>query len=285
MPLEVRVRLGDIRTEMRLSNPLQSVRSALETTLFQRWPVLRLSNPWRPVVAPIRNVASGLRIGSVRAWWPIFRRGSSSLRRMDVRRHFGTNASPINIATLLLSAAIVPTAVADAETWCGLVVEPERRCSAYDSDEYSHPASVEPAIVEQQGGVFSPYTLRRFDSIRETDIEHIVAKVEAHDSGLCERSNHARRAFARDPLNLTLASPDVNRRLKRAYDPAEWLPEENRCWYVQRWVLVKRKWRLSVDAAERESLSAVIEECRRASGKMRKPRFALQRRGTPQAIR
>ena len=43
--LEVRVRLGDIRTEMRLSNPLQSVRSALETTLFQEMAGIEIVEP------------------------------------------------------------------------------------------------------------------------------------------------------------------------------------------------------------------------------------------------
>ena len=190
---------------------------------------------------------------------------------VEARQRFERNACPMSIRTVLLSAAMMLAPMADAETWRGLTVEPERRCSPYDSYEYSHHASVERAIVEQQGGIFSPYTLRRFESIRETDIEHIVAKVEAHDSGLCARSSHARRRFARDLLNLTLASPEVNRRLKRAYDPAEWLPDKNRCWYVHRWVSVKRKWQLTIDAAERESLSAVLAGCRGASGQIRKP--------------
>ena len=177
----------------------------------------------------------------------------------------------VALRTTVLCAGVVLSVATAAETWRGLAVEPERRCSAYDPDHYSHPASIERAIVDRQGGVFSPYTLRRFNSLRHTDIEHIVAKAEAHDSGMCARSEDVRRGFARDLLNLTLASPDVNRRLKRAYDPAEWLPVENQCWYVRQWIRVKRKWQLSVDAAERESLSAVIEGCRRSSPKMRKP--------------
>ncbi len=45
---EVRVRLGDIRQKMRLSNPLQSVRSALGTKLFQDEAGVELLTPIHP---------------------------------------------------------------------------------------------------------------------------------------------------------------------------------------------------------------------------------------------
>ena len=57
------------------------------------------------------------------------------------------------------------------------------------------------------GRVYGPYTGRYFASWRETDIEHMVATSEAHDSGLCATGSETKRRFARDLLNLTLASP------------------------------------------------------------------------------
>ena len=74
------------------------------------------------------------------------------------------------------------------------------------------------------GRVYGPYTGRFFLSMKETDIEHIVAVSEAHDSGLCAAGPAVRRQFASDPLNLTLAAPQVNRCSragKCAYDPGE----------------------------------------------------------------
>ena len=50
------------------------------------------------------------------------------------------------------------------------------------------------------------------------DIEHIVARSEAHDSGLCATDAATRRRFASDLLNLTLASPSVNRSQKSGKD-------------------------------------------------------------------
>ena len=57
-------------------------------------------------------------------------------------------------------------------------------CINIDPDNYPYSPSVEPRIVQTLGGIYGPYTGRWFQSIRETDIEHIVARSEAHDSGL-----------------------------------------------------------------------------------------------------
>ena len=39
-----------------------------------------------------------------------------------------------------------------------------------------------------RGRIYGPYTGTHFDSRRQTDIEHMVAASEAHDSGLCSAS-------------------------------------------------------------------------------------------------
>ena len=96
--------------------------------------------------------------------------------------------------------------------WRGITIAPENRCSPYDSDDYRYSPSVEPRIVAAQGGIYGPYTGTWFETIKETDIEHIVARSEAHDSGLCAANAATRSEFASDILNLTLASPsDVAR--------------------------------------------------------------------------
>ena len=72
-----------------------------------------------------------------------------------------------------------------AGTWRGITIASENRCSPCDSGDYRYSPSVELRIVEEQGGIFSPYTGAWFEDIGETDIEHIVVRSEAHDSGLC----------------------------------------------------------------------------------------------------
>ena len=112
-----------------------------------------------------------------------------------------------------------------AETWRSLTVAPETRCSPYDKRrDYPYPQSVERDIVRDLGAVYGPYTGTCFASTTETDIEHVVAASEAHDSGLCAADRETRARFARDLRNLTLASPQVNRYQKSGRDAAEWVP-------------------------------------------------------------
>ena len=144
----------------------------------------------------------------------------------------------------------------------GIMITPENRCSPYDSDDYPYPQSVEPQIIAQMGGIiYGPYSGRYFRDRGETDIEHIVARSEAHDSGMCGRDAQARRNFARDLLNLTLAAPSLNRHQKSDKDVAEWLPHLNECWFVKRVIDVKRKYNLSMDSREAEAARGVLANC------------------------
>ena len=121
---------------------------------------------------------------------------------------------------------------------------------------------MEARIVESQGGnIYGPYTGSWFASTRETDIEHLVARSEAHDSGLCAATSERRREFAGDLLNLTLASPSVNRHQKSGKDAAEWLPDLNQCWFADRAIQVRRKYGLSIDQAEAYALDRVLAGC------------------------
>ncbi len=171
-----------------------------------------------------------------------------------------------NFIIFIILVAFSTYSYAEQQKWHGLSVEPENRCSPYDkSEQYPYPQSVEDETVEIMGGVvYGPYTGRYFDNDRETDIEHIVAASEAHDSGLCEASSSRRIQFATDQLNLTLAAPKVNRCGKRGkcgFDPAEWMPNKNKCWFVDRVVKVKTKYGLSVDRAEANAIDAVLSKC------------------------
>ena len=174
-------------------------------------------------------------------------------------------------AIVLAAIAIVAAVIAGngralgADTWNGLVVAPEHRCSPYDRADYPYSQSVEARIVASMGGrVYGPYTGRTFRTTRETDIDHIVAVSEAHDSGLCAAGPDLRRRFASDPLNLTLAAPEVNRCTaggKCGHDAGKWLPPMNRCWFAARVVAVKRAYRLTVDRREVTPLARVLAGC------------------------
>ena len=167
-------------------------------------------------------------------------------------------AQPLSPTPLPL-ATVAP---ASATNWRGIPVSAEDRCSPYDSDDYSYSQSVEARIVWDMGGIiYGPYTGRQFSSARETDIEHIVARSEAHDSGLCAADSQTRKRFASDLLNLTLAAPNVNRYQKVAKDAAEWLPDLNQCWFAGRVIEVRQKYGLTIDRREANALDSVLSRC------------------------
>ena len=62
-------------------------------------------------------------------------------------------------------------------------------------------------------------------------------------------------------LNLTLASPELNRHEKKDKDAADWLPPQNRCWFVETIIAVKKKYRLTIDERERRALERVLDQC------------------------
>lgn len=77
----------------------------------------------------------------------------------------------------LAAAAVISITIAvhglahSAQTWNGLVVAPEHRCSPYDRSAYPYSQSAEPEIVASMGGkIYGPYTGRYFASMRDTDI-------------------------------------------------------------------------------------------------------------------
>ena len=109
--------------------------------------------------------------------------------------------------------------------------------------------------------MYGPYTGTCFASRSATDIEHIVAASEAHDSGLCAADRETRARFARDLRNLTLASPQVNRHQKSGKDASEWVPDRNRCWFAGRVLEVRWAYGLTVDRREAAALESILSSC------------------------
>ena len=179
-----------------------------------------------------------------------------------------TRTTLVGVAALFLGGCATPLTVSTApqpeppvELWRGLTVAAEQRCAPYRSEEYAYPQAVEDDIIERFGGLFSPYTNEVFESKGDTDIEHVVARSEAHDSGLCRADTATKRAFSRDLLNLTLASPRVNRNQKGAKDAAEWQPDANQCWFAQTVVAVRRAYQLTIDRHEADALDGIFAGC------------------------
>ena len=154
-----------------------------------------------------------------------------------------------------------------SEHWIGLpVCEESVYRVGYDRSAWggryrSHEDDLVAALPQAGGMVETPYTCALFpvldDGTAATDIEHIVSLAEAYDSGLDERLF---RVFAGDRSNLTIAAPDVNRWQKGDRDAGDWTPPRNQHWFALRVIAVKRKYRLSVDPAERDALAGLLDQ-------------------------
>jgi hypothetical protein len=92
----------------------------------------------------------------------------------------------------------------------------------------------------------------------DVDVDHVVALAEAWRSGAWKWSSLRRQSYANDlgvAWTLRAVTDNVNQS-KSDDDPTYWLPplESANCIYLTEWVAVKIRWKLSVDAEERQSI-------------------------------
>ena len=114
------------------------------------------------------------------------------------------------------------------------------------------------------GEWFSPYDGETWTQASDVDIDHVVALKEAWDSGAREWDDDTRMRYANDlgdPRSLVAVTDNVNQS-KGDRDVAEWLPDRKVCRYVRHWVVVKLRWGLAVDSAERAELRGLARDCR-----------------------
>ncbi|MDE0032364.1 MAG: DUF1524 domain-containing protein [Deltaproteobacteria bacterium] len=136
---------------------------------------------------------------------------------------------------VIATVAVMLGAIARTKTWMGLTVvselAPSDSCSDYSKHETDYDCDeLLKDIRRTTGGkLYSPYTGRTFSEERDVHIEHIVARKEAHYSGLCLKENvHRRKEFASNLVNLTLAGRGLNQ-AKRECDASTWVLPLNRC--------------------------------------------------------
>lgn len=108
------------------------------------------------------------------------------------------------------------------------------------------------------GKWLSLYDGETWTKASDVDVDHVVALAEAWRSGAWKWSNARRQAYANDlgvPWTLRAVTDNVNQS-KSDDDPTYWLPplESATCVYLTDWVAVKIRWKLSVDAEERQSI-------------------------------
>ena len=106
----------------------------------------------------------------------------------------------------------------------------------------------------------SPYDNVTHTNPADVQIDHIVPLANAWDSGAWQQNETTREALAVDPLNLIAVTGTVNM-AKSDKGPDEWMPEHWRCEYIDRWVAVKRKYKLTFDDKELTVIKTELAKC------------------------
>lgn len=94
------------------------------------------------------------------------------------------------------------------------------------------------------------------------DIDHIIARSNAWQTGAAKFDEDTLKEFGNDPLNLLAVSSSLNRQ-KGDGDAATWLPpaKSYRCEYVSRQIAIKHKYELWVVKAEKAAMERVLGTC------------------------
>jgi hypothetical protein len=115
------------------------------------------------------------------------------------------------------------------------------------------------------GRWYSYYDGAYWTATSDLDIDHMVPLAEAWDSGARNWTAAQREAYANDlgdPRPLVAVTDNVNQS-KSDQDPAEWMPSLTSayCRYITDWVADKTRWGLTVDSAEKTSLTSYAAAC------------------------
>ena len=118
----------------------------------------------------------------------------------------------------------------------------------------------------ESGLLRDPYTgedilFSRKDSSK-VQIDHVVALSDAWQKGAQNLSEEDREQLANDPIELWAVSGAANQ-AKSDGDAATWLPKNKtfRCEYVERQIVIKKKYSLWVTDAEKQAMRGVLQSC------------------------
>ena len=135
-----------------------------------------------------------------------------------------------------------------------------------DHDGCTTRCEVLAAEERSDGTWFSWWDAKLVSVSGHLDIDHVVALAEAWDSGASQWNASRRNAFADWQVNLVAVSQSVEAG-KGGQDAADWSPPRSRsaCLFAEISITTKLHWGLSVDAAEKAALGALLNGCSRTT--------------------
>lgn len=153
--------------------------------------------------------------------------------------------------------------------------------------ESAVPVTLLPPCVVTAGDWISPWDLLPTSDPATLEMDHLVALKETWVSGAFAWTPEQRAEYANDleiSATLSMLTAALNSS-KSDKDPARWLPPQSstHCKYVQDWIVVKWRWQLTIDPAEKTVIETVLsgaEGCSNSSIVV-PPRAAVSPSPTP----
>ncbi|MDT0268284.1 HNH endonuclease family protein [Streptomyces sp. DSM 44915] len=177
----------------------------------------------------------------------------------------------------------LPDAASAREQLAALTEAEPESMDGYSRDHFPHWKSEDGCTVRQQvlqrdgedvqvGDDCQPSSgtwLSLYDNVTVTeagdvDIDHMVPLANAWRSGANEWTDDEREVFANDLIRPQLLAVTArSNREKGDQGPDTWVPEasEFHCVYGRAWTEVKHHYDLTVTAAERETLTELLDTC------------------------
>ena len=120
------------------------------------------------------------------------------------------------------------------------------------------------ACAATSGKWFSPYDGATWTAASDVDIDHVVPLADAWRTGASGWTTAQRQAYANDlsAPQLIAVTDNVNQ-AKGDQSPDTWKPPLTSyyCTYSRMWVAVKYKYKLTVNTAEKSTLTSMLGTC------------------------
>ena len=114
------------------------------------------------------------------------------------------------------------------------------------------------------GSWYSPYDGATWTAASDVDIDHVVPLADAWRTGASSWTTAQRQAYANDLTDpqLIAVTDNVNR-AKGDASPDVWKPPLTSYWctYAEMWIGVKYRWKLTVNSAEKSTLTDMLGRC------------------------
>lgn len=110
-------------------------------------------------------------------------------------------------------------------------------------------------------GAFSGEEIEHIQGASAVDVDHLIAISQAHRNGAYAWDDETKQEFYQDPDNLIAVSSSENQS-KSDRDASEYLPPNQGayCAYAGATIFVKEKWSLSMNPAEHEVITDILND-------------------------